>query len=38
MHETEDFEEGTITHELEAGYKLADKVIRPAKVRVAKKP
>lgn len=37
-HETEDVEEGTVTHELEAGYKLAEKVIRPAKVRVAKKP
>ena len=37
-HETEDVEEGTVTHEIEAGYKLADKVIRPAKVRVAKKP
>lgn len=37
-HETEEVEEGTVTHEIEAGYKLADKVIRPAKVRVAKKP
>jgi molecular chaperone GrpE len=36
--ETDEVEEGTVTHEIEAGYRLADKVIRPAKVRVAKKP
>jgi molecular chaperone GrpE len=37
-HVTDEVEEGTVTHEIEAGYKLAGKVIRPAKVRVAKKP
>jgi len=38
MEHTEEHEEGTIVHELEAGYKMADKVIRPARVKVAKKP
>lgn len=30
--------EGTITQEIEPGYRMSDKVIRPARVRVAKKP
>ncbi len=33
-----DVQEGTVTQELEAGYKLAESVIRPAKVKVAKRP
>jgi len=37
-HETEEVPENTVTHEIEAGYELAQKVIRPAKVKVAKKP
>lgn len=37
-HETEEVPENTVTHEIEAGYKLSQKVVRPAKVRVAKKP
>lgn len=36
--ETLEVPEGTITAELSGGYKMADKVIRPARVRVAKKP
>lgn len=36
--ETEEVPENTVTHEIEAGYMLAQKVVRPAKVRVAKKP
>lgn len=36
--ETDEHPEGTVTLELEAGYKIADKVIRPARVRVSKKP
>lgn len=35
---TEEFEEDTVTAEIEAGYRMADKVLRPARVRVAKKP
>lgn len=35
--ESDEHEEGTVTGEVEAGYKMADKVIRPARVRVAKK-
>ncbi|MCX7799409.1 MAG: nucleotide exchange factor GrpE [Fimbriimonadales bacterium] len=35
---TEEVPAGTITDELEAGYMLGEKVIRPAKVRVAKAP
>jgi molecular chaperone GrpE len=31
-------EEGTVIDEIEAGYKLGDRVIRPARVRVSKKP
>jgi len=30
--------EGTVTGEIEPGYRMADKVIRPARVRVSKKP
>lgn len=37
MDESEEHEEGTVTVEVEGGYRLADKVIRPARVRVAKK-
>lgn len=37
-HETEEVPENTVTHEIEAGYKLSQKVVRPAKVRVARKP
>lgn len=33
----DDVEDGTITVELEAGYRMADRTIRPARVRVAKK-
>lgn len=36
--ETEALPEGHVSTEVEAGYKIADRVIRPAKVRVAKKP
>lgn len=31
-------EEGTVVDEIEAGYMLGDRVIRPARVRVTKKP
>lgn len=30
--------EGTVLEELQPGYKIAEKVIRPARVRIAKKP
>jgi len=33
----DDVEDGTITLELEAGYRMADRTIRPARVRVAKR-
>jgi len=36
--ETPELPEGTVTGEIEAGYKMADRVIRPARVRVSKKP
>lgn len=36
--ETDEHPEGTITGEIEPGYKMAEKVIRPARVRVSKKP
>ena len=36
--ETHELPEGTVTGEIEAGYKMADRVIRPARVRVSKKP
>ncbi|MFY9234660.1 MAG: nucleotide exchange factor GrpE [Fimbriimonadaceae bacterium] len=35
--ETEDFPEGTVAEDVEPGYKMGDKVIRPARVRVAKR-
>ena len=38
METRDDVEDGTITVELEAGYRMADRTIRPARVRVAKKP
>lgn len=34
---SEELDEGTITVEVESGYKMADRVLRPARVRVAKK-
>lgn len=36
--ENHEVPEGTVTGEVEAGYKMAEKVIRPARVRVSKKP
>jgi molecular chaperone GrpE len=36
--ETHELPENTVVGEVEAGYRLADKVIRPARVRVSKKP
>lgn len=36
--DTDEYPENTIMGELEPGYKMGDKVIRPARVRVAKKP
>lgn len=36
--ESTEFPEGTVVEELQPGYKLADRVIRPTRVRVAKKP
>lgn len=36
--ESAEHPEGTVTGELEAGYKMAEKVIRPARVKVSKKP
>ena len=35
---SEEHEEDTVIGELEPGYRMGDKVIRPARVRVAKKP
>ncbi len=35
---TEDYEPDTVVDELETGYKMGDKVIRPARVRVSVKP
>ena len=35
---SEEHPENTVLHELEPGYKMADKVIRPARVRVSTKP
>lgn len=37
MVDSNDHEEGTVIEELEAGYKLGDRVIRPARVRVSKR-
>jgi molecular chaperone GrpE len=36
--ETDKHPEGTVTVEIEPGYRMAEKVIRPARVRVSKKP
>jgi len=36
--ETSDVDPDTVTDELEAGYILADRVVRPARVRVSKAP
>lgn len=36
--ESHEHEEGTVTGEIEPGYKMGEKVIRPARVRVARKP
>lgn len=38
MIETEKYAEGTIVEECMVGYELGDRTIRPAKVKVAKKP
>jgi molecular chaperone GrpE len=35
--ETEEFEPDTITQEIRAGYRLGDKLIRPALVKVSKR-
>ena len=37
MQEASDKEEGTVIEELQAGYRFKDNVIRPTKVKVAKK-
>ncbi|MBN1445981.1 MAG: nucleotide exchange factor GrpE [Candidatus Omnitrophica bacterium] len=36
--ETEDYEEGAIIEEVRSGYSFHDKILRPALVKVAKKP
>lgn len=36
--ESTEHEEGTVIEEVESGYKIGDRVIRPARVRVTKKP
>lgn len=36
--ESHEHPENTVVGEVEAGYRMADKVIRPARVRVSKKP
>jgi molecular chaperone GrpE len=38
MEPSEEHEENTVIGELEPGYKMGERVIRPARVRVAKKP
>ncbi len=38
MVDSDEHEDGTVLDEIESGYKLADRVIRPARVRVSKKP
>jgi molecular chaperone GrpE len=35
MEETSEYEPNTVTFEFEAGYRMGDKVIRPARVKVA---
>ncbi len=37
-HEDESSDENTVTHELEAGYRMGDSVLRTAKVKVSTKP
>lgn len=37
-HETEDEEEGTIVEEMQPGYRLHDRVLRPTLVKVAQPP
>lgn len=37
MENSEEHPEGTVLNELEAGYRMGEKVIRPARVRVSKK-
>jgi len=36
--ESTEHEEGTVLEEVESGYRIGDRVIRPARVRVSKKP
>lgn len=36
MQETDQYPENTVIHEFVKGYKMGDKIIRPAKVKVAK--
>lgn len=38
FEESEEHEEGTVADEIEPGYTMHEKVIRPARVRVAKRP
>jgi molecular chaperone GrpE len=38
METSDEHEENTVIGELEPGYRMGEKVIRPARVRVAKKP
>src|SRR5436190_814104 len=38
VHDSEEHPEETVTDEIEAGYTMHGRVVRPAKVRVAKKP
>lgn len=38
VEETDELPEGTITHELLKGYMSADRILRPARVKVAKPP
>ena len=37
-HETDEHPEDTVTDEIESGYTMHGRVVRPAKVRVSKKP
>lgn len=38
VEESDEHPEGTVLHELEAGYTIGETVVRPARVRVTKKP
>ena len=38
MEESAEHEDNTVMGELEVGYKMGDRVIRPARVRVSKRP